>query len=118
MGTFLQVEERDRGGVTILQVKGQMVSDHGGIPLCKDIKALVEHGRAKLVFDMHDVSFIDSAGIGALVNSLLCAQRCGGAVKLLHVPARAGQLLKLCGLDDVFETYESERAAVESFRPH
>ncbi len=118
MSAFLQVAERDLGDVTILQIKGQLVMDEGGMPLCKDIDALLEHGHVNLVFDMHDVSRLDSAGIGMLVNSYLGAHRHGGNVKLLHVPPRASRLLMITRLDGVFEIYDSEKAVVESFQSH
>jgi anti-anti-sigma factor len=116
MGTVLRVAERDLGDVTILKITGQLVLDEGECPLRKDIAALMEQGHVKLVFDMHDVSRLDSAGIGALVSSYLTAHRHGGAVKLLHVPPRASKLLAITKLAGVFEIFDSEDAAVESFR--
>jgi len=118
MGPFLQVAERDVGDVTILKIKGQMVLDEGDIPLRKDIDALIEHGHVKLVFDMRDISRLDSAGIGCLVRSYLATHRHGGTVKLLNVPPRAGVLLKISRLDNVFEIYDSEDAAMQSFMTH
>lgn len=118
MGSHLQVAERDLGDVTILRIAGQLVLDEGDIPLRKDIDALMEHGHFKLVFDMHDVSRLDSAGIGTLVSSYLCAHRHGGTVKLLHVPPRASRLLEITRLDSVFEIYDSEEAVIKSFQAH
>ena len=115
MSTFLQVAERDLGDVTILQIKGQLILDEGDMPLRKDIDALVEHGHVNLVFDLHDVSRLDSAGIGTLVNSYLAAHRHGGDLKLLHVPPRATRMLMLAKLAGIFEIYDSEDAVVESF---
>lgn len=113
----LQVSERDFGDVTILELKGQLVLDEGDIPLRKDIDALVEHGHVNLVFDLHDVSRLDSAGIGTLVRSYQAAHEHGGDLKLLHVPPRATRLLILTRLADVFEIYDSEEAVLESFQP-
>lgn len=117
MSSFLQVANRDLGDVTILQIKGQLILDEGDMPLRKDIDALVEHGHVNLVFDLHDVSRLDSAGIGALVNSYLTTHRHGGDVKLLHVPPRANRLLTLTRLASVFEMYDSEAAVLASFHP-
>ena len=117
MSAFLQVAERDLGDVTILQLKGQLILDEGEMPLRKDIDALVEHGHVNLVFDLHDVSRLDSAGIGTLVNSYLATHRHGGDLKLLHVPPRANRLLTMTHLASVFEMYDSEAAVVESFQP-
>ncbi len=117
MSAFLQVAERDLGDVTILEIKGQLILDEGDIPLRRDIDALVEQGHVNLVFDLHEVSRLDSAGIGALVNSYNAAHRHGGDVKLLHVPPRANRLLTLAKLASVFEMYDSEAAVIESFQP-
>jgi anti-sigma B factor antagonist len=111
----LHVVERDIGDVTILQIKGQMVLDEGDIPLRQDVDALIRNGHIKFVFDLQDVSRLDSGGIGALVSSLLTAHRHGGAVTLLHVPARARKLLRTTRLDGVFEMFDSEEAALKSF---
>lgn len=107
--------ERDRSAADSLN---GLPADEGDIPLRKDIDALVEHGHVKLVFDMHDVSRLDSAGIGTLVSSFLRAHRHGGTVKLLHVSPRASRLLNITKLDGVFEIYDTEEAAVESFHVH
>jgi anti-anti-sigma factor len=117
VSAFLQVAERDLGEVTILQIKGQLILDDGEMPLRKDIDALVEHGHVNLVFDLHDVSRVDSAGIGTLISSYLAAHRHGGDLKLLHVPPRANRLLTMTNLSSVFEMYDSETAVVESFQP-
>ena len=117
MSAFLQVAERDLGEVTILQIKGQLVLEDGDMPLRKDIDALVEHGHANLVFDLHDVSRLDSAGIGTLISSYLTTHRHGGDLKLLHVPPRVNRLLAMTHLSSVFEMYDSEAAVVESFLP-
>jgi anti-anti-sigma factor len=117
VSAFLQVAERDLGDVTILQIKGQLILDEGDIPLRKDIDALMEHGHVNLVFDLHDVSRLDSAGIGTLVNSYLAAHRHGGDLKLLHVPPRANRLLELSRLTEVFEMFDSEEDVLRSFQP-
>jgi anti-anti-sigma factor len=117
VSAFLQVAERDLGDVTILEIKGQLILDEGDIPLRKDIDALMEHGHVNLVFDLHDVSRLDSAGIGTLVNSYLAAHRHGGDLKLLHVPPRANRLLELSRLTEVFEMFDSEEDVLRSFKP-
>jgi anti-anti-sigma factor len=116
VSSFLQVANRDLGDVTILQIKGQLILDEVDMPLRKDIDALVEHGHVNLVFDLHDVSRLDSAGIGALVNSYLTTHRHGGDVKLLHVPPRANRLLTLTRLASVFEMDIAD-LALRSWRP-
>ena len=117
MSAFLQVAERDLGDVTILKLKGELILDEGDMPLRKDIDALVEHGHVNLVFDLHDVSRLDSAGIGTLIRSYLATHRHGGDLKLLHVPPRASRLLNMTNLASVFEMYDSEDAVLESFQP-
>ena len=117
MSACLQIAERDLGDVTILQLKGQLILDEGDIPLRKDVDALVEHGHVNLVFDLQDVSRLDSAGIGTLVSSYLATHRHGGDLKLLHVPPRANRLLTMTHLSSVFEMFDSEDSVIESFQP-
>lgn len=75
----------------------------------------LRRNHARLVIDMRAVTSLDSSGIGVLVRSLTLAKQKGGTVKLSALPLAAEQTLKTTGLYKLFEVFDTETKAVESF---
>jgi anti-sigma B factor antagonist len=116
--TAIQINERRVGDVTILELDGRLVLEEGEIPLRDTVDRLVAEGRSRIVLDMRRVTVLDSAGVGMLVCKYLTAFRTGGSLKLLHLTPRADHLLHLTKLSTVFETFDAEEDAVQSFARH
>lgn len=112
---FLQISERRVGDVTVLELEGRLILESGEIPLRDCVDRLVSEGRVNLVVDLSKVTQLDSAGVGMLVSKYLTALRKGGRIKLLHLTAKATQLMGFTRLRTVFEIFETEEAAVASF---
>ena len=110
----LQITERAVGDVTILNLKGRLVLEEC-VTLRDAVDALVQQGRPKLVLDLRDVIYIDSAGLGMLVAKYMSVRRRGGDMKVVHATPRSLHVLEITHLDKVFETFESEDEAVRSF---
>lgn len=108
----LTLERKDRDGVTVLTLSGRMVL---GANLHALREAVVTATDRKLLVDMGDVSIVDSAGLGELVGCAAVVRNRGGKLKLLRLPRRIGELVKMARLETLFEIYESEDAAVASF---
>ena len=112
----MQIEERVVGEVAIMQVLGDITLGKGGDVILKDkIQSLLQQGYRKLLLDMGKVSYIDSAGLGQLVQMYATTSHLGGSLKLLNLTKRLKDLLVLTKLLTVFDTYESEEAALASF---
>ena len=79
--------------------------------------ALVDQGRRQLVVDLHEVLFIDSSGLGALVSALKTIKRStsAGDVRLARAQAPVVALLAIIRLNRVFTTYPDVAAAVRSY---
>jgi anti-anti-sigma factor len=112
---LIQIAERSVADVVILELAGRMVLEEGDIPLRDYIRTLAQQGRVKVLLDMHDVSRLDSAGIGMLVADFLTLHRHGGTLKLMRLTERAKYLMALTRLNTVFEIFEVEEDAVRSF---
>ena len=69
-------------------------------------------GRRHLVLDLGRVPYVDSCGLGTMVQAYVSAHRMGGSVKLLNVGQRVRQLLTITRLLTVFELYQPEARAV------
>ncbi len=79
------------------------------------IEEALANGDTRLVIDLTEVPMIDSSGIGILVRFLASAKRSGGSLKLVQPCKFVLQTLRLVGLLNLFEVYDAETAAVESF---
>ena len=107
--------ERRVGGVTVVKVTGRLVLGDGDQSLCKRIGALIEEGETRIVLNVHEVSYIDSCGIGVLVANFVSVRARGGILKLVCPSERCRRILQLTHLLPLFEVYESDEAAIASF---
>ena len=111
----MQIEERSAGDVTVLDLKGKMTLGEGDELLRDKINSLIQQGRRKIVLNLEDVPYIDSAGLGEIVRTYTTISRQGGSLKLLNLTKRITDLLSITKLLTVFDTYDSEADAVRSF---
>ena len=111
----MQIEERTVGDVLILDVKGRITLGEGDELLKDKVNSLLNQGQKKIVLNLAAVPYIDSAGLGEIVRTYTIVSRQGGNLKLLNLTKRITDLLAITKLLTVFETYESENDAVQSF---
>src|SRR5262249_50465636 len=112
----MQLSERKIGDVVIVDVSGKITLADGGEPVLKDkMRRPADQGHAKLLLNLGDVSYVDSAGLGEIVQSYATVNKNGGSLKLLNVTKRIKDLLSITKLLTVFETFDSESEAVTSF---
>jgi anti-sigma B factor antagonist len=112
----MQLDEHASGDVTVVTVTGDITLNKGGDVLLKDkIQSLLQQGKKKLLLDLGKVSYVDSAGLGQLVQVYATAKHHGGALKLVNLTKRLKDLLVVSKLLTVFDSYESEAEAVASF---
>ena len=111
----MQIAERAAGDVTILDVNGKMTLGEGDEILKDKVHSLTLQGRKKIVLNLAAVPYIDSAGLGQIVQTYTTVSRQGGSLKLLGLTKRITDLLSITKLLTVFETYDHEADAVRSF---
>lgn len=75
----------------------------------------IREGHSKVVVDLHDVAFIDSSGLSALVGALKAARQAGGDLRLARAPEQTRVVLKLTSLDRVLRPYDSVEEALGDF---
>ena len=112
----LDVKERQAGDVTILDLRGEVRIGEGSIALRDAIRNLADTGKNKLLLNLAGVSYIDSSGIGELVSSYTAIGKEGGQLKLLNLTQKLQDLLTITKLLTVFDVYESEAEALNSFK--
>ena len=115
MASKLLIEEREFGDVTVLLLRGQILLDDGDLLFRRKVHELIDRGRVKLVVNLSEVDYIDSAGVGMVVGKLKTVRERGGDMKLLNLNVRGQRIFGITKLVFVFETFENEDAAVRSF---
>lgn len=113
----LEITRKEREGVTILDMKGRITVGPEATALREAVAAAVADNVHQLVFNLAQVDFIDSTGLGAVVMCSTTLRKAGGSVKLLNLNRRNIELLVMTKLATVFETYSDETDAVNSFFP-
>ncbi len=113
----MKITERASGDVTVLDLDGLLVGGDGTQLLKDKINSLVVQGRTRVVINLGAVSQIDSSGLGELCTCLTTISRAGGALKLINLGTRSKELLAITRLVTVFDTFDSEAAALGSFGP-
>jgi anti-sigma B factor antagonist len=111
----MTITERPSGDVTILELDGRLVLYEGETDLKTVINDLVSRGRTKIVLDLQNVTYIDSAGVGSIIAKFVSVRRAGGDLKLLHLSRRSVRVMTITRLLEVFETFDSEKEAIQSF---
>ena len=110
------VTERQVGDVAVVSVAGSIVTDGSADRVREIIRRLLSEGRRKILLDMEQVRWVDSAGIGTLVSALLSVAREGGQLKLLKVRGNIKELLSVTKVLALFSVHEDESEALNDFR--
>jgi anti-sigma B factor antagonist len=101
-------------GIVVVDCAGRIVFGEETAELRDKVKSLIA-ASSRIVLNLADVTYIDSGGLGTLVALYTTAQNAGGAIKLANLTQRVGDLLQVTKLLTVFEVYDSEQKAIQSF---
>jgi anti-sigma B factor antagonist len=110
----LTIAEEQRDGVTILKLTGRLVLGDESNDLRNTIKRLVEAGDKKIVVDLGEVPYIDSAGLGTLVSAFASVSNAGGSMKLANLTKKIHDTLYITKLVTVFDVHDSVASALKS----
>lgn len=111
----MDIKERVVEGVSVLDISGKIVLGEGDLQIKDRIKDLLSDGQRRILLNLGDVSYIDSAGLGALISGYTTVKREGGQLKLVNLTKRIKDLLAITKLITVFDTYENEKEATDSY---
>ena len=113
----MKIVERQVGDVVLLDLHGKILIGEGDDDLREAVTRLADGGKTKILLNLADVPYVDSAGLGEIVRTYTTVSRKGGKLKLLNLTRKIQDLLSITKLLTVFETYDSESEAVSSFKP-
>jgi anti-sigma B factor antagonist len=111
----LKMTTREVDGVTVVALDGRIVLGEESNALRERVKSLIAEGKTKVVLNMANITFIDSAGLGTLVAAHHSAKSQGAALKLAHLGSKFQEVLQITKLLTVFDVYNTEAEAVASF---
>jgi anti-sigma B factor antagonist len=112
----LNINERQAGDVAVLDMSGKITIGEGSVALRTSIRRLLEEGKKKILLNLAGVGYIDSSGIGELVSSYTVIGDAEGQLKLLNLTQKLQDLLAITKLLTVFDVYDSESEALNSFK--
>jgi anti-sigma B factor antagonist len=113
----LEIEPRDREGITILELKGRITMGDEVTSFRQKVRALAQTPDSKVILNMQQVDYIDSTGLGAIVMGSSAVRGAGGTIKLVNLNRRNVELLVATKLATIFEIFNDEQDAVNSFFP-
>jgi anti-sigma B factor antagonist len=111
----LEITERRNGNVTVLDLQGNIRLGEGNIELHNILRFLVEKGERRILLNLAGVTNIDSSGLGELVAGFATLQKNGGELKILRLTERVHELMVITKLLTVFDVFENEQEAIDSF---
>jgi anti-sigma B factor antagonist len=111
----LDINVRKRGQVQLIQLRGALRMGPGVDGLRQTMEEALTNGETRLVLNLAEVPMIDSSGIGLVVRFLASTKQRGGSIKLVQPSKFAVQTLRLVGVLNLFEVFDNDDAAVESF---
>jgi len=105
---------RQLGEVTVVDVRGRFTLIEGEA-VHELLTDLFQEGRRRVLLNFHDVSYLDSSGVGQLVRGLYTARKNGAELRAVDLSPRAREVLRLTNLHTVFTDFPDEQSAVRSF---
>ena len=111
----LRMTDRVVSGVDVVDIEGRIVLGEESNAFREKVKSLLAAGKKKIVLNLAQVSYIDSAGLGTLVATFHSARSQGATLKLTNLGTKFKEVLQVTKLMTVFDTYDTEAAAIASF---
>ncbi len=111
----MDIETRKQAGIQVLKLRGSIKLGEPVDRLLHTMDSLISSGDTQVVANLAEVPTADSSGIGALVRYHTSLKQRGGALKLVSPSNFLVQTLRVLGLYSIFEVFENEQAAVQSF---
>jgi anti-sigma B factor antagonist len=111
----LKMTNRDVNDVSVVALDGRIVLGEESNALREKLKSLIAEGKKKIVLNMDNIKYIDSAGLGTLVAAHCSAKTKGASLRLCHLGSKFQEVLQITKLLTIFEVCDTEAAAVASF---
>ena len=112
----LTIQLREVRGVAILDMSGRITLGDGSVVLRETVREQIASGKQAIIINLGDVTYMDSSGLGELISAFTTAKNLGATLRLLDLTKRIRNLMEITKLYTVFDIYDDEDAAIDSFR--
>jgi len=110
----VDLDIKESANICVLKLKGRLISGEAVNQFENAFQQALANGHLCLILDLEALPYVDSSGIGSVVNALRQANKLGGTVKLVNPPSFVAKTFKMVGILSLFGVYESEAEAVAS----
>jgi anti-sigma B factor antagonist len=111
----LKMGTREVNGIIIVDLSGKVTLGEASASIREELRDQIGHGYRKIVLNLANVTYIDSAGLGELTAGYTSVKNQGGELKLLNLTKRVHDLMQITKLHTVFDVYDDEKTALASF---
>ncbi len=111
----MDLDIKQSGNICTLKLKGRLVSGEPVHQFDNAFQSALAGGHIFLILDLEALPYVDSSGIGAIVNALRMATKAGGSVKLVNPAPFVSKTFKMVGILSLFGVYESEAEAEAAY---
>jgi anti-sigma B factor antagonist len=111
----LKMRTREVNGIVIIDLSGQLTLGEASAAIRDEVRDQTSQGLRKILLNLGDISYIDSAGLGELTAAYTSVKNRGGQLKLLNLTRRVHDLMQITKLYTVFDVYDDEKMAIASF---
>ncbi len=112
----MNIEVRTVGDIKILDPRGKITLGEGTSVIRNSVRDILDNGGRKIILNLAEVNYIDSAGVGELMSSYTSVANRGGKLKLLNLTKKLNEVLAITKLLTIFDVYDDETAATNSFK--
>jgi anti-sigma B factor antagonist len=111
----LKMRTREVKDVTIIDLTGRLTMGESCKALRDEVHDQLSQENKKILLNLADVTYIDSAGLGELTSAYMSVKNRGGELKLVNLTKRVHDLMQITKLYTVFEVFDDEKKALASF---
>ncbi len=101
-----------KNGVLVIYLEGNLLGEHTNAPVMELIKTNIDVGHKKVLFNLTDMKFINSTGLGMLLTAVSKTRNAGGELALCSLPEQMKKLLQMTKLESVFHSKADEETAI------
>lgn len=108
----MDLDIKQGNGICTLKVKGRLTGGDSIAQFESAFQSALAEGHVQLILDLEAMPYIDSSGIGSVVNALRLSKKAGGDTKLVNPVPLVSKTFKMVGILALFSVFSSEAEAV------
>jgi anti-sigma B factor antagonist len=113
----LEITPRSTEGIEILELNGHLTFGQEDLDFRRELDRLVKAGNIRIALNLSDLRKLDTTGLGTLLFALAKLRKAGGNLAIFNVRPAHIELLTEARLETVFEAFQDEQDAINSFFP-